>query len=122
MRMTRVLAVLTTAAAFAALAPPALADGPDATASKSCSVGNSRSYGTTYVISISVSNTSCRSGRRVIRGFHDCRPRKTGSCESSVLGYSCRENRFNRGKTQYDSRVTCTKGSRVVRHTYTQYT
>jgi len=122
MRLTRVLAVLTAVAACAALASPALADAPEATASKSCSVGDSRSYGTTYVISISVSNTSCRSGRRVIRAFHACRPGKQGSCESAVLGYTCRENRFNRGKTQYDSRVTCTKGSRVVKHTYTQYT
>ena len=107
------------AAAAVLLAPAAGAD-PVASASKSCSVGDERSYGTTYVISISVSNTSCRSGRSLIRAFHDCRPGKSGKCPS-VKGYSCSERR-DKGPTHYDSRVTCKKGDRTVKHTYTQFT
>jgi hypothetical protein len=84
-------------------------------------VGDTRSYGTTYVISIAVSNTSCRAGRKVIRAFHACRPGKSGTC-SSVKGYSCSEKRFDKIKTQYSSRVTCRKGDKTVKHTYTQFT
>ncbi|MEA2378394.1 MAG: hypothetical protein QOD13_2301 [Thermoleophilaceae bacterium] len=117
MRFTCTLAALAVAAALAS--PLASAD-PVATASKSCSVGDSRSYGTTYVITINVSGTSCRAGRSLIRAYHDCRPGKSGKCPS-VKGYSCSEKR-TKGATQYDSRVTCTKGDKTVKHVYTQYT
>jgi hypothetical protein len=116
MRLTIALAVLTATA----LAPSATAAGPVATASKTCSVGDTRSYGTTYVTKISVSNTSCRSGKRLIRAFHACRPGASGKC-GSVKGYSCSEHRYNKSRTSYDSDVTCRKGSRTVKHTYTQF-
>ncbi len=60
-------------------------------------------------------------GRKVIRAFHDCRPGKSGRC-SGVLGYSCSESRYDKIRTQYSGRVTCTKGSKTVKHTYTQFT
>jgi hypothetical protein len=116
MRLTTALVLLV---AVAALAPSASA-GPVAHASKTCSVGDSRSYGTTYVTSISVSNTSCRNGKRLIRAYHACRPGKSGKCPS-VKGYSCSEKRTV-GRTQYDSRVTCRNGDKTVKHGYTQYT
>ncbi len=119
MRKTATVAVLSALVALAALAPGAAA-GPVGTAAKTCSVGDSRSYGTTYVLSISVSNTSCRAGRSLIRAYHACRPGKSGKCPS-VKGYSCSEKR-TKGPTQYDSRVTCSKGSKTVKHTYTQFT
>jgi hypothetical protein len=119
-RIIRRSAPLAVLAACAALAPPAVADAP-ASASKSCSVGNSRSYGTTYVLGISARGTSCRSARRVIRAFHACRPGKSGRC-ARVLGYSCSESRFNKSSQSYDSRVTCSRGSKTVKHTYTQFT
>jgi len=117
MRLTSFLAVLAVAAV---LAPSAAAAEPVATASKSCDPGDERSYGTTYVIAINVSNTSCRAGKRLIRSYHACRPGKSGKCPS-VKGYSCTEKR-NSGRTQYDSNVTCRKGGKTVKHTYTQYT
>jgi hypothetical protein len=120
--LSRTAAVLTLVAALAALASTASAGGPVGTASKSCSVGNTRSYGTTYVLNISVSHTSCSSGRSVVRAFHACRPGKAGYCNRRVLGYSCSERRFDKIRTQYSSRVTCRKGSRVVKHTYQQFT
>jgi hypothetical protein len=119
MRLFCLLALL--AACAAALTPTASAAGPDATAAKGCSVGDSRSYGTTYVLKISVSGTSCRSGKRLIRAFHDCRPGKSGRC-ARVKRYDCSENRFDRISTQYSSRVTCRRGDRVVKHTYQQFT
>lgn len=119
-RMTRLLAALISLAVLAML-PSAASAAPTADASKSCDVGNSRGYGTTYVLSINVRNVSCRTGKRVIRAFHSCRPGKAGHC-SRASGYSCSERRFNKSPQSYDSRVTCTKGSRVVKHTYTQFT
>jgi hypothetical protein len=118
MRIIIVSAVV--AAIVASLAPTAGAD-PVASASKRCSVGDERSYGTTYVTYISVSNTSCRNGKKLIRAYHACRPGKSGKC-SSVSGYSCSERRYNKGPASYDSNVTCKKGDKTVKHTYTQFT
>jgi hypothetical protein len=118
MRFPSALALL---AAVVALAPSAASAEPVATASKNCPRGDERSYGTTYVTAISVSNTSCRSGRALIRAYHACRPGKSGKC-SSVKDYTCSERRYNKGPTSYDSDVTCRKGSKTVKHTYTQFT
>jgi hypothetical protein len=109
------------AACAVTLAPTASAASPSASAAKGCSVGDSRGYGTTYVLKISVRGTSCRSGKRLIRAFHGCRPGKSGRC-GRVSGYSCSESRFDRISTQYSSRVTCRKGGRTVKHTYQQFT
>jgi hypothetical protein len=118
-RLIRRSVPLAVLAACAALAPPAVADAP-ASASKTCSVGDSRSYGTTYVLSIRASGTSCRSARSVIRAFHACRKGKSGMC-GRALGYSCSESRFNKSSQSYDSRVSCSKGGKTVKHTYTQF-
>jgi hypothetical protein len=114
--MTRAVGSLAVLAALAAL----LTFAP-AAAAKSCRVGDEGSYGTTYVLKIKASNTSCRSARRVIRAFHACRPGKKGRCDSRVRGYSCSENRGNRGVTSYDSTVTCRNGGKTVKHKYTQW-
>lgn len=116
----RRMRILTALVLLVVLAPASAAAEPVATASKTCSVGDSRSYGTTYVISINATNVSCRNARSLIRSYHACRPGKSGKCPS-VKGYSCSERR-NRGATQYDSNVTCRKGRKTVKHTYTQYT
>jgi hypothetical protein len=95
--------------------------GPIATASRSCEVGSGRGYGTTYLLTLSVRHTSCASGKDVVRAFHACRRGKAGRCSRRVLGYRCSERRFNKSRVSYDGRVTCEKGRRVVRHTYTQF-
>jgi hypothetical protein len=118
MRLTIAFALLV---AIAALGSTASAAAPVATASKTCPRGDERSYGTTYVTYIAVSNTSCRNGRRLIRAYHACRPGKSGKCPS-VKGYSCSERRFDKIPTQYSSHVTCRKGSKKVKHDYTQFT
>ena len=110
------VALLTVALAV----PSSAAADPGAVASKSCDVGNSRSYGTTYVVSIYARNISCTRARGVVRGFHACRPGKRGRC-SRFSGWRCSEYRFNVSRQSYDSHVRCSKGSRVVKHTYTQF-
>jgi hypothetical protein len=117
--MTRWLAPLLALAVLAVMPAAASADA-SARAARVCKVGNSGSYGTTYVLGIAVRNVSCRRGRRIVRAFHACRPGRAGRCDR-VLRYSCSERRFNKSRQSYDSRVTCTRGSRVVKHTYTQF-
>jgi hypothetical protein len=118
MRLTTAIALLIT---VAALGSTASAAAPVATASKKCSVGDERSYGTTYVLDLGASNTSCRNGKKLVRAYHACRPGAAGKCPS-VKGYSCSERRFDKIKTQYSSHVTCRKGDKTVKHTYTQFT
>jgi hypothetical protein len=103
-----------------AAATIAAASAPAAAAAKTCDVGNTRSYGTTYVIEIGVTGVSCATGKRVIRAFQACRPGKSGRCPR-VSGYRCSERRFNKSPQSYDSDVTCKRGAKRVTHTYTQF-
>ena len=73
------------------------------------------------VVSAAGEPASTRFYRSLIRSFHGCRPGKSGRC-TRVSGYSCSESRFNKSSQSYDSRVTCTKGGKTVKHTYTQFT
>lgn len=114
--MTRTVGSIAALASIAML----LAFAPAASA-KGCSVGDERSYGTTYVLKISVNNTTCRAGKDLVKAFHACRSGKSGRCDR-VRRYSCSESRFNKGATSYDSRVTCKRGGKTVKHTYTQFT
>ncbi|MBA3329133.1 MAG: hypothetical protein H0T43_12615 [Solirubrobacterales bacterium] len=86
---------------------------------------NGRGLGPTYLTKLSVTRTSCRTGLRVVRAYYRCRVRnggRDGRCRSRVLTYRCTERRFNTISTQFDARVTCSKGSARVLHTYTQFT
>lgn len=100
---------------------------PVATASaKACdlSTHEQRHLGASYVTSLKVSGTTCAKGKAVVLAFQQCRKDaggKNGKCTSKVSGYSCEENRYDAVPgVQYNSRVKCEKGDRVVRHTYTQ--
>ena len=87
-------------------------------------VHEQRHLGASYVTSLKVSHVSCKKGKKVIKAFHECRTsggKPQGKCDSSVLGYSCTEHRFDAvPQVQYNSRVTCTSGNKVVKSTYTQ--
>jgi hypothetical protein len=120
-RSIRLCLPVVVVAVCAAMAPSGgAAAGPVARTAKSCDVGDYGSYGTTYVLRISATRTSCRKARRVVRAFHRCRHGKRGHCRRRVAGYRCREHRFDKGPQSYDSRVTCRRGGKRVRHTYTQ--
>jgi hypothetical protein len=83
-----------------------------------------RHLGASYVTSLKVRHVSCRKGKKVVKGFHECRTasgKPQGKCGSRVLGYKCTEHRFDAvPHVQYNSRVTCTRGDKVVKSTYTQ--
>jgi hypothetical protein len=87
-------------------------------------VHEQRHLGASYVTSLKVSHVSCKKGKKVTKAFHACRTaggQAQGKCSTKVLGYSCTEHRFDAvPHVQYNSRVTCTSGNKVVKSTYTQ--
>jgi len=122
LRRTSLLAVV----ALAILPAGAQASGgPEAVAAKTCSLsGKTRSLGPTYTTSLSVRRVSCSKGEALVTAYYKCRKRnggKKGRC-GGVSGYSCGERRSNVIRTQFDARVTCKKGRKTVKHTYTQFT
>lgn len=77
--------------------------------------------GSGYFTSLSVTKTSCSQGSKVARGHYSCRIKngKKGKCASLVSGYRCTEKRVS-VSTEFNSRVTCTKGSARIVFTYQQ--
>lgn len=127
--MHRHITLLALAACLLALAAgPAAAQasaGPEAVASKACSLaGKTRSLGPTYTTSLSVKRTSCRKGRKLVKAYYNCRLDNGGrkSRCGGVMGYSCSERRSNVIPTQFDASVTCKRGRKAIKHKYTQYT
>jgi hypothetical protein len=121
------LAVAVCALALAVgLAPSASAAGPAATASKTCklTISQQRNSGATYLVSLSVTGVPCSTGLKVEKAFQSCRRSTAGhrTCRKRVLGYSCKQTVLDSSKTQYDARVTCTSGTRIVKFIYTQNT
>lgn len=112
--------LLTISLALAALA--VLSVSPVAEAA-TCNIrGKERNFGTTYVYTLKVRNVSCATGGKVVRAYHACRKRnggRDGRCRG-VLRYRCKEKRTQAIRTQFDAKVWCTRGSRVVYHAYQQ--
>ena len=116
------LTVLAVAVALLAAAPASApaGDAPTATAAKSCKVGDSQSYGTTYVLWIRARRVSCRKARERVRAFHACRQGKRGRCPD-LGAWNCHENR-TAGVGSYDSVVRCKHNRKRVKHQYTRWT
>jgi hypothetical protein len=75
-----------------------------------------------YVQTLTVKNTSCKKGWKVVRAFHECRKEnggKNGRCKSRVLGYKCNEGKRNGvSGVRYTAKVKCKRGAKVVKHLY----
>jgi hypothetical protein len=126
-RISSSLGIASLVVVVAAIAAGGASAGPRATASAlhRCDIsGQQRDLGASYVTSLKVDGTTCHTGKKVVRHFHACRINAggaNGKCHREVLGYSCSEHRFDAvPHVQYNSRVTCRKGGRRVKHTYTQ--
>ncbi len=121
--MHRTLAGTALVLAIAAFSAAAPASG--APAAKTCDVlKDAQRLGPSYVTSLTVQGVSCTTGKRVVRAYYRCRIDAGGVrslCHKRVLGYRCRELREGVA-VQFDAKVTCTRGTRRVRHTYTQNT
>ena len=91
---------------------------PSATAAKKCKAPKYPGSGS--ITSMSVTKTTCTTGKKVVLAFQKCRTKKgpTARCVKKVLGYACQEVRTN-GPTQISGSVTCGKGKRRVKHKYT---
>jgi hypothetical protein len=73
-----------------------------------------RHLGASYVTSLSVRKTSCRTGKTVVRSYHQH--------GGHVSGWSCHRRILDKSPAQYDAKVTCARGGKRVVHTYTQNT
>jgi hypothetical protein len=126
-RAVRTSALLGAASALAVLAlvtaGGAVAGSPQVHAARSCHLSSyeQRHLGATYVTSLRVRNTSCRTGKKVVRAFNSCRGSARGRCHHRVLGYACSESRSGIS-VQFNSKVSCKNGGRRVNFTYTQNT
>ena len=122
-RFSRLTVLAMVAGLLVAAAPasaPAAGDAPTATAAKSCSVGDSQSYGTTYVLWIRARHVGCNKARERVRAFHACRQGKRGHCPD-LGAWNCHENRDG-GVGSYYSTVKCKHNRKVVKHRYNQWT
>jgi hypothetical protein len=121
--MTRVLLACVLALSFTAAA---FAAGPTATAARTCrlTLNQQNHAGATYLVSLSVRNVSCSTGLKVEKDWQACRRSTPGhrTCKRRVDGYSCKQTVLDKSRTQYDARVTCTRGARSVKFVYTQNT
>lgn len=99
---------------------------PAAAQAASCSVPSKPgALGPTYLKKLTVRGTSCKSGRRFVKAYYNCRKANgglDGKCRKRVGGYSCRERRSNVIKTSFDATVACKRGTRRIAHRYTQLT
>ena len=118
------LAAATVCLAGVGGAAPALAAPTGAHAAGACSAP--KYPGSGYFTSLRVSHTSCTTGRKVARAHYRCRRAHgiRGRCRHRVLHFRCKESRPSsaRTSTEYNARVTCTRGSRRVVFTYQQNT
>ena len=117
-RLCAGLALGTLAGAFAASG--AGAAGPLARAAANCTLPHYPGVG--YFTSLTVSDTSCATGKKVALAYYHCRLAHGGAkgrCPGGVLGFACSEHRVSI-PTEIDARVTCVKGREKVVHTYQQ--
>jgi hypothetical protein len=88
----------------------ASAHGPRAHAASGCGVGSGHGYGYTYLTKLSVSRTSCSTGKSVAKHH------------GHVHGWHCSTKRLATSPVQYESRVSCKNGRRSVVWTFSQNT
>ena len=103
--------------------PAAVQASPVAHAAAACGIsGKERKLGATYVTSLTTRHVSCSKAISFVKAFHKCRRKHgpAGKC-SRLQGYTCTEKRESIA-TQYDSRATCSSGSRNIVQVYTQNT
>jgi len=68
-------------------------------------------------------SAACKSANSLVRAYYDCRRPKgvRGTCHNkTVNGLRCRESNRRTGAIYIDADVTCTKGSKRIKHSYQQ--
>lgn len=111
------------ALALVAGASPAAAAGADAAKRASCFSETRTDLGADYVYSLKVRNLGCAKGEKLVIKWQQCRKSNggdDGSC-NGVKGYSCDRKITEESSTQINAKVTCSKGSKLFKHTYGQF-
>jgi hypothetical protein len=75
-----------------------------------CGIGSGREFGYTYLTSLSVTNTSCSTGTALAKRH------------GKESGWRCTTKRLATSPVQYQSRETCTDGSRQIVWAFSQNT
>ncbi len=99
------------------------ANGAGAAGTKTCHPA--KYPGTGYITSVKVTAVTCAKGNQIAVAYYKCRVKAggiTGHCKTKVLGFTCKESARESIPTEFDARVTCTKGKEKVVHTYQQNT
>ena len=110
-RRSRLVAMLAVAGSLTlSVSAVSAAPSPLAQAARGCGVGAGHGYGYSYLTSLSVTRTSCATGRYVAKHH------------GHVAGWRCSRTRLDTSPVQYDERVACRSGTRRVTWTYTQNT
>jgi len=81
--------------------------------------------GPTYLLSLSVSGTSCGTGLSVVHAYHACQLKPGGleaRCTTAVHGFRCTENRGPSIPTEFYSTVKCKDPAARVDYKYSQFT
>ena len=79
-----------------------------------------------YFTELRATNVSCTSARKLVLAYYKCRRARggvRGTCHNrTVNGLRCKETRPAdlQSETQINARVTCTSGTKRVRHSYQQ--
>jgi hypothetical protein len=123
----RACKVLVVAAACAsALTPTASGAGAPARAAGGCGIPNGgENLGPTYLTSLTVSDTTCAVGLKVVRAYHVCQVKHgglTARCTAAVDGFRCKEKRGPSIPTEFYSSVSCTDHAQRVSYQYSQFT
>ncbi len=103
---------------------------PSAAKTRSCPVpaypgGDGNGY---FTGRIKATNVTCSSARKLVLAYYKCRVRaggKKGNCNRrTVNALRCTESRPASGTipSQFNAKVTCSKGGKKVIHTYQQNT
>ena len=77
-----------------------------------------------YTTSLAVRHTSCAKGKAVVKGYTKCRYKHgglNGHCPNRVKKFKCGEGKRTLAPhIQYSVKVSCKRGSKRVKFSYTQ--
>jgi hypothetical protein len=103
------------------LATGATAGSGSKVATSGCDIsGQEQNLGASYVTSLKVQGTDCRTGKKVVKGYNKCRGTSGRSCSQKVKGFKCHTKVLEESPAQFDAKVNCKNGGKAVKFTYTQ--
>jgi hypothetical protein len=123
--LVRALLLAAVAAALLALALPGPATAADETAKvtyTSCTPAPAAPVAGITIAGVRVAKMGCVLGKAVTVDYTKCRLANgaAGRCVKKVRGFACFEIRRNNPDGSFAAQVSCAKGDKRVKHSYTQ--